>query len=233
MNVAIIPARGGSKRIPRKNIRNFCGKPMISWSIQAAQESHIFDEVVVSTDDPEIADVARNEGASIPFLRSPELSDSYSPLRPVFDETITRLEAKGHTVDQAGMILATAPLLTGKTLREGYDAWLADGECEQAMSVVAFSYPPQRGFVLDDRGHPVPPPSEHLQARSQDLPRMYHDAGQFYFCRRDRDGNIPDRRFIDPGTFPVILPHYLVQDIDDEEDWKRAELLFQSLREQR
>lgn len=233
MNVAIIPARGGSKRIPRKNIKEFCGKPMIAWSIAAARESLIFDNVFVSTDDSEIAAVAREEGASVPFLRDPELADGHTPLLPVLEEMIAGLEAQGHTIEQAALILATAPLLSGDTLRRGYEAWLADGECDQAMSVVAFPYPPQRGFVLDQAGRPVPPPHEYLQARSQDLPRMYHDAGQFYFRRRGIDGTFPTRRFLDSGTFPIILPRYLVQDIDEEEDWKQAEMLFHALGEKR
>ena len=230
MRLAVIPARGGSKRIPRKNIRDFGGKPMIAWSIEAARQSARFDHVIVSTDDPELADVARAHGAEVPFLRPTTLADDQVGTRPVLHHALRHFLLAGETIDYALFIYATAPFVTGRRLAASLDEWLAAaGRPQRAMAVTSFPYPPQRGFVLDQSGHIVPPLPEMIASRSQDLPAMYHDAGQFYFIRPDQDGVIQDLPFIHPETWPVILPHYLVQDIDDEDDWIRAEAMFQYL----
>lgn len=232
MRLAVIPARGGSKRIPRKNIRDFGGKPMIAWSIEAARQSGHFDRVIVSTDDPEIAEVAHAHGAEVPFLRPDSLADDQVGTRPVLHHALGHFVQAGESIDYALFIYATAPFVTGRRLAASLDEWLAaPARPERAMAMTSFAYPPQRGFVLDRAGHIVPPRAEMIASRSQDLPAMYHDAGQFYFIRSDRDGVIHDLPFIHPETWPVILPHYLVQDIDDEDDWIRAEAMFHYIRQ--
>ncbi len=232
MRLAVIPARGGSKRIPRKNIRDFCGKPMIAWSIEAARESDRFDRVIVSTDDPELAEVARAHGAEVPFFRPASLADDQVGTRPVLHHALRHYAQAGETIDYALFIYATAPFVTGRRLAASLDEWLGvSGRPQRAMAVTSFAYPPQRGFVLDRSGHIVPPNPPLIAARSQDLPAMYHDAGQFYFIRPARDGPLHDLPFIHPETWPVILPHYLVQDIDEEDDWIRAEAMFQYIRQ--
>ncbi|WP_322522122.1 pseudaminic acid cytidylyltransferase [Guyparkeria halophila] len=231
MRLAVIPARGGSKRIPRKNIRDFGGKPMIAWSIEAAHQSGRFDRVIVSTDDPELAEVARTYGAEVPFFRPASLAGDQVGTRPVLHHALGYFAQAGETIDYVLFIYATAPFVTGRRLAASLDDWLAaSGRPERAMAVTSFAYPPQRGFVLDRAGRIVPPRPEMIASRSQDLPAMYHDAGQFYFTRPDREGVIHDLPFIHPETWPVVLPHYLVQDIDDEDDWIRAEAMFQYIR---
>lgn len=232
MRLAVIPARGGSKRIPRKNIREFGGKPMMAWSIEAAQRSGRFDRVVVSTDDPELAEIARAHGAEVPFFRPASLAGDQIGTRPVLHHALRHFLQAGELIDYALFIYATAPFVTGQRLADCLDEWLvAPDRPQRAMAVTAFAYPPQRGFVLNGAGRIVPPQPEMMVSRSQDLPVMYHDAGQFYFIRPDRNGTIHDLPFIHPDTWPVVLPHYLVQDIDDEDDWIRAEAMFQYIRQ--
>ncbi|HHQ68693.1 MAG TPA: pseudaminic acid cytidylyltransferase [Halothiobacillaceae bacterium] len=230
MRLAVIPARGGSKRIPRKNIREFCGKPMIAWSIEAARESGCFDRIIVSTDDPELASLAEQYGAEIPFLRPSSLADDRVGTRPVLHHALRYFIDQGERITYALFLYPTAPLVTARRLAASLKSWLNDQtRPERAMAVTTFAYPPQRGFTLDSNGHIIPPSPAVMNARSQDLPVMYHDAGQFYFIRPDLAGVVHDQPFIHPDTFPVILPHYLVQDIDDEDDWIRAEAMFQYL----
>jgi len=230
MRLAVIPARGGSQRIPRKNIRDFCGRPMIAWSIRAALESGCFDKVVVSTDDVQIAEVAKSHGAEVPFLRPAELADAHTGTRQVFLHAIRYFLAQGVGLEYAMLLYATAPLVTPERIAKGIQEWWAKpSRPERAMAVTRFAYPPQRGFTLDEYGRIVPPPSELLKARSQDLQPLFHDAGQFYFMRPDEEGGFNDKPFIDSATYPVVLPHYLVQDIDEEDDWIRTEALFHYL----
>lgn len=223
-SVAIITARGGSKRIPHKNIRPFCGQPIICYSIRAALDSGAFDEVMVSTDDEEIARIARQSGASVPFMRSAQAADDYASTDDVILEVLKAYERQGVSYDRFCCIYPTAPFVTAAKLKEAMT--LLD-TAESVMPVVPFSYPPQRGIILENgrirRKYP-----EFLTARSQDLKKMYHDCGQFYACRTDAflRGNTTDVE----DLVPMIMPEMEVQDIDTEEDWEIAELKYQKMR---
>ena len=222
--VAIITARGGSKRIPGKNIKNFCGKPIIEYSITAAIKSGAFDEVMVSTDDEKIAEVARNAGAKVPFMRSEDTANDYATTDEVIAEVLNRYKAEGKNFDIFCCIYPTAPFITPQRLKEAMDKL---NEHESVTPVVAFSYPPQRGFIIENerlvRKHP-----EHALTRSQDLEKIYHDSGQFYACRtdaffRDNTTDVDD-------MVAVILSEDEVQDIDTFEDWKIAEQKYRNLK---
>lgn len=222
--LAIITARGGSKRIPRKNIKNFCGKPILCYSIEAALTSGIFDEVMVSTDDEEIAEVARNAGASVPFFRSSETANDYASTDNVIMEVLKTYEKLGKHFDSFCCIYPTAPFITAKRLKEAMD--LLDTS-DSVMPVVPFSYPPQRGLLLDEQGFLIRQFPEYALARSQDLPRVYHDCGQYYACKT--------AAFMEAGTtdvvkmVPVVLSEMEVQDIDTQQDWEMAELKYKKL----
>lgn len=229
MRLAVIPARGGSKRIPRKNIKPFCGKPMIAWSIEAALASGCFDAVTVSTDDAEIAEVARHYGADVPFMRPAELSDDYAGTVPVLRHATEWFIANGQAPEQVCCIYATAPFVTGEDIRRGLDA-LSNNDCDYAFSVTSYAFPIQRAIRITpaDRVEMFNP--EHFNTRSQDLEEAYHDAGQFYWGRVSAwlEGKILF------GTYavPVKLPRHRVQDIDTPEDWERAEWLFKAMQAQ-
>ncbi|SFP33109.1 N-acylneuraminate cytidylyltransferase [Ectopseudomonas composti] len=229
MRLAVIPARGGSKRIPRKNIKTFCGKPMIVWSIEAALASGCFDAVIVSTDDAEIAEVARHYGADVPFMRPAELSDDYAGTVPVIRHATEWFIANGQAPEQVCCIYATAPFVTGEDIRGGLDA-LSNNDCDYAFSVTSYAFPIQRAIRITpaDRVEMFNP--EHFNTRSQDLEEAYHDAGQFYWGRASAwlEGKILF------GTYavPVKLPRHRVQDIDTLEDWVRAEWLFKAIQAQ-
>lgn len=224
--VAIIPARGGSKRIPRKNIRDFCGQPIIAWSIQAAIDSECFERVVVSTDDDEIAAVARACGAETPFLRPAALADDHTATIPVIQHAIERLEADGTTPARVCCIYATAPFITAADLR-GAGRLHARVACDFVLPVAAFASPIQRALRItaNDRLEMFQP---HLfTARSQDLEPAYHDAGQFYWGRTA--AWLSGQPLFSPGSTAYPLPRFRVQDIDTPEDWQHAELLFRAL----
>lgn len=226
MTVAIIPARGGSKRIPRKNIRDFAGRPMIAHSIVAAIESGCFDRVLVSTDDAEIADVARQWGAEVPFVRPATLSDDNTATAPVLLHALDWLAANGEEPAEACCIYATAPFLDGEYLREGLQTLRQSG-ATTAFSVTTFAFPIYRGLQLDHEGVVSMIWPENRLTRSQDLPEAYHDAGQFYWLNTARfreTGNLyaPDSR-------AVVLPRRLVQDIDTQEDWDVAVALYAAM----
>jgi N-acylneuraminate cytidylyltransferase len=227
MKLAIIPARGGSKRIPRKNIRPFHGRPIIGWSIGAARASGLFDRIVVSTDDAEIAEIARSEGAEVPFLRPADLSDDHTGTVAVINHAIRwHLEA-GMAVDDVCCIYATAPFVTASTLAEGHRLLSARGQ-GFAFSVTRYGFPIQRALHLRDDGTLAMFQPQHLTTRSQDLEEAYHDAGQFYWGKAQAFlDNLP---LFSEHAVPVILPSHLVQDIDTLEDWRRAELMFSALR---
>ncbi|MDX1988734.1 MAG: pseudaminic acid cytidylyltransferase [Candidatus Obscuribacter sp.] len=225
--IAIIPARGGSKRIPKKNIRPFNGKPIIAYSIEAALQASCFDAVVVSTDEAEIADVAVAYGASVPFLRSPENSNDHAGLAEVALEVLERYEKEIAPVEKFCLILATAPFISGERIKAGYKA-LSDSGMDAAVPVVRFSYPPQRGFRVDDQGRASMLHPEHYASRSQDLEPVFHDCGQFYWIKKETLLN--EKRFFAANTAAIELPESEVQDIDTEEDWKIAELKFELLR---
>jgi len=226
MRVAIIPARGGSKRIPRKNIKSFAGLPIIAYSIKAAQESELFDRIIVTTDDDEIADVARNFGAEIPFIRPKELSDDHTATIPVIAHAIKTLQANGEDIETACCIYATAPFIRSKDIIRAYDA-LITHQKQYAFPVTTFPFPIWRGVKRDDEGNIQMFWPEHFATRSQDLEEAYHDAGQFYWGTAD--GWLSDTPMFSDITTTIILPRHLVQDIDTPEDWMRAELMHKAL----
>lgn len=232
MKLAVIPARGGSKRIPRKNIRPFCGKPIIAYSIEAALESELFDEVIVSTDDEEIAKVAEQYGADIPFLRSAKLSDDFAGTMPVVQDAIQRAEKfYGADVQYVCCIYATAPLIQLQSLQEGYAILKNNPTLDFALAATEFSYPIFRSFTLTAEGTCRMFWPEKFNARSQDLPKAYHDAGQFYWG--SREAFLGNRFLFGEKSHPIILPNYLVQDIDTLDDWLRAESLFKLVEQSR
>lgn len=222
--IAIITARGGSKRIPKKNIRDFCGKPIIAYSIKAALESGVFSEVMVSTDSEEIAEIARRYGASVPFMRSEKTSDDYATTADVLVEVLERYKERGQEFEYMCCIYPTAPFVTAEKLRDAMRI-MQENEPVQVMPVVAFSYPPQRSYVIDDNGLIKYKYPEYIAARSQDLEKYYHDAGQFNIYHVEQyltcNGKIAD------GVIPIIVSDLEVQDIDSEDDWKIAELKYQ------
>jgi len=224
VNVAIIPARGGSKRIPRKNIRSFAGKPIIGYSIAAARESGLFERVIVSTDDAEISAVAREHGAEVPFVRPAELSDDHTGTNEVAAHALSWLAERGEVYQFACCIYATAPFLRAEDLRRGYDA-LVSGDKQFAFSATSFGFPIQRAIRIADGVKPFFP--EWIDSRSQDLEPAYHDAGQFYWGRAQ--AFLSGLPVFAPHSAAVLLPRHRVQDIDTEEDWTRAELLYASL----
>ncbi len=227
MKLAIIPARGGSKRIPRKNIKEFCGKPMIAYSIEAALESGLFDRVIVSTDDKEIADVAKEYGAEVPFIRPPELSDDFTPTIPVIAHAIEELE-KEVSVELACCIYATAPFIQSRFLKEAYRT-LVDNQSAYSFSATSFSFPIQRAIKINADSSVEMFYPEHFNTRSQDLEEAYHDAGQFYFGTRE--AWLSEKPIFTNASTAVTLPRHLVQDIDTPEDFKRAELMYKALRD--
>ncbi|AWL01242.1 pseudaminic acid cytidylyltransferase [Stutzerimonas stutzeri] len=226
MKLAIIPARGGSKRIPRKNIKPFCGKPMIAWSIEAALQSGCFDRVVVSTDDTEIAEVARQHGADVPFMRPAELSDDHTGTIPVIRHAIEWFTQQGRTVGQVCCLYATAPFVTAEDLNRGMQV-LQGGDCDYAFSVTSYAFPIQRAIRINGQGRVEMFNPENFNTRSQDLEEAFHDAGQFYWGRAD--AWLQGKQIFSPDALPVLLPRHRVQDIDTPEDWARAEWLFKAM----
>lgn len=226
MRLAVIPARGGSKRIPRKNIRPFLGKPIVAYSIAAARESGLFDKIIVSTDDEEIAAVARTWGADVPFVRPKDLSDDFTGTNAVVRHAIKWFRDNGQNPDPVCCIYATAPFVQAIYLREGLEKLLASDK-SFAFSVCAFPAPIQRALRVRDDGALEAMWPENAGKRSQDLEPAYHDAGQFY-CGRAQ-AFLDEVPLFSPASLPVILPPHLVQDIDTLEDWRRAELMYQVL----
>lgn len=226
MKLAIIPARGGSKRIPRKNVKPFCGKPMIAWPIQAALESGCFDHVVVSTDDEEIARVAASHGAEVPFFRPAGLADDHTATRPVVIHAIREAEKLWGASDFVCCIYATSPFMTAADIRNGFEV-LSGSDAEFAFAVTTFPYPIQRALKRTAGNRVAMFHPEHRLSRSQDLEEAYHDAGQFYWGRTR--AFLEDRPTFSDAAIPIVLPRSRVQDIDTPEDWRRAELMFEAL----
>lgn len=226
MKLAVIPARGGSKRIPRKNIRDFCGRPMLAWSVAAARDSGCFDAIIVSTDDAEIAEVAQEAGAEAPFLRPPELSDDHTGTLPVIRHAIEAMTAAGHLPTQVCCIYATAPFLTAEVLREGLRILEADDTLDYAFSVTSYAFPIQRAIRRRTDGRVEMFDPAMFNRRSQDLEEAWHDAGQFYWGRAE--AWISERLIFGPRSAAVVLSRHRVQDIDNPEDWIRAELMFRA-----
>lgn len=225
--LAIIPARGGSKRIPRKNIRPFHGRPMIAWPIAAAQDSGLFDRIVVSTDDPEIAEVARAEGAEVPFLRDADLANDHAGVTEVVQHALRRLGQTGADGGLACLIYATAPLLRASDLREGLRILTETGS-DYAIAIASFPAPIDRALEITD-GYIAMRACANRLVRSQDLPEAYHDAGQF--CWGRSASWLAGKGVFQAPTAPVILPRMRVQDVDTLEDWARAEVLARVLDE--
>lgn len=220
--IAIIPARGGSKRIPKKNIKNFYGKPLIAYSIEVALAANLFKKVIVTTDDEQIAKIAKQYGAEIPFLRPKELSDDFTGTQDVINHAIDFLKSKGESYKYICTIYATAPLLQKEYLIQGYEK-LKNSDAVNAFSATTMPFPIQRTFKIteNDRCEMFMP--EHYMTRSQDLEAAYQDAGQFYWTRTDKKSN---KIMFGKDSMPIIIPRYLVQDIDTLEDWKRAEIMY-------
>ena len=229
MRVAIIPARGGSKRVPQKNIRDFCGKPMLAWSILAAQDSGCIDRVIVSTDDPAIAKVARSYGAEVPFMRPANLADDYTGTTAVVQDAVRWLVANGQEFNEACCLYATAPFVTGEYLRRALEELLA-AKAEYAFSVSTYAFPIERALNMTEAGRIAMRYPEHAETRSQDLPEAYHDAGQFYWGTKK--AWLEGKAIFADHSVPVILPRHLVQDIDTFEDWERASYMFAALQHQ-
>jgi N-acylneuraminate cytidylyltransferase len=226
MRLAVIPARGGSERIPRKNIKPFCGKPIIAWSIEAACQSGCFDLVVVSTDDAEIADIARALGAHVPFVRPANLSDDQTGTIPVVAHAIEWQRRHAETPSLVCCIYATAPFVRPNDLRLGLEKLEQTG-CDYALSVTSYGAPIQRAFRITPVGRVEMFDPNQFNVRSQDLERAYHDAGQFYWGRAE--AWCAGKHIFSPDAVPVVLPRHRVQDIDTLEDWQRAESMFKAL----
>lgn len=227
MKIAVIPARGGSKRIPRKNIKPFCGKPMIAWSIEAARLSGLFERIIVSTDDAEIAEVSKQWGAEVPFMRPKELSNDYAGTTPVIAHATQWALDQGFDIEAVCCIYATAPLVQTDDLKLGWDT-LNSGDWDYAFTAAEFAAPIFRSFKQTAEGGIEMFFPEHFTTRSQDLPVALHDAGQFYWGRPA--AWLKNKRIFDRHSVPVIIPHCRVQDIDDWDDWKMAEIIFNQLR---
>lgn len=226
-NLAIIPARGGSKRIPRKNIKPFMGKPIIAYSIEAALESGLFDEVMVSTDDEEIAAVAKQYGAKVPFMRSAEAANDYATTFDVIEEVLNTYKAEERFFDVVCCIYATAPFVSDVKLQTSYRSFVENGY-DSVYAVVAYSYPVQRGLKIEQGRMSMLYP-EYLNTRSQDLKPVYHDAGQFYFSKVKPLEEA--KSFLGNNTGGIICSELEVQDLDTETDWKLAEMKYRLLHE--
>jgi pseudaminic acid cytidylyltransferase len=226
MNVAVIPARGGSKRIPRKNIKEFCGKPMIAWPIEVAKKSGLFEHILVSTDDEEISKVSKSCGAEVSFMRPADLSDDYTGTTEVIAHSVSWMQDKGWTLDAICCIYPTSVFLQIEHLKQGWDA-IASRKWKFAFSVTDYEYPIFRSFKMLDHGGVEMFFPEHFETRSQDLPKALHDAAQFYWGTPKAWLN--QLKVFDCHSFPVIIPHWQVQDIDTDNDWKRAELIFKMI----
>lgn len=227
MKIAVIPARGGSKRIPRKNIRNFAGKPAIAHAIQTAQSCELFDSIIVSTDDNEIADVSPQWGADIPFMRPAELANDFAGTTEVIAHGTQWAMDVGWELEAVCCIYATALFLQADDLNRGWES-LNSGDWFYAFSVTDFASPIFRSFHQNAGGGIEMFFPEHFHKRSQDLPTALHDAGQFYWGRPQ--AWIEQKRIFDDWSTPVMIPRWRVQDIDSEEDWQQAELMWEAIR---
>lgn len=226
MNIAIIPARGGSKRIPRKNIKEFHGKPMIAYSIEAAVISRCFDKIIVSTDDAEIAEVAIKYGAEVPFMRPANISDDYATTLDVIKHAIEFTESQGWAVKNVCCIYATAPFINHEFIQKGL-CELISAKIDYAFSATSFPFPIQRALKLNDEQRVEMFQPKHLNTRSQDLEEAYHDAGQFYWGTKS--AFLQRKPFFSHESKAVLLPRKRVQDIDTNEDWELAEALYKAL----
>lgn len=227
--VAIITARGGSKRIPRKNVKDFLGKPILLYSIEAALNSGIFEEVMVSTEDEEIAELAKKAGAVVPFMRGTENANDFATTTDVLLEVLSEYEKRGKRFEFGCCIYPTAPFVTAEKLKEGMERLMAS-DADTLMPVVPFSFPPQRGMVIwEEKLRFVQP--EHALTRSQDLEHWYHDVGQFYCFRTE---NFKRNKILTVGNvLPFVVSELEVQDIDTISDWKIAEMKYEAMVEKK
>ena len=226
-NLALIPARGGSKRIPKKNIKLFCGEPIISYSIKAAIQSGLFDEVMVSTDDAKIAETAQKYGAEVPFFRSTASSGDYATLAEVIDEVLLNYQGLSKSFDEICCVLPTAPFVTAKKLKAGLELMQRKGH-SAVFTAKAFDFPIQRALKVDEASGKVAmfwP--EHMKTRSQDLPMAYHDVGQFYWLSTPTF--LEEKQLYAENSGILIVPEMEAQDIDTEEDWEVALFKYQML----
>jgi pseudaminic acid cytidylyltransferase len=225
MKIVVIPARGGSKRIPRKNIKYFCGKPMIVWSIEAAKASGLFDHIIVSTDDSEIAELAKEYGAEVPFIRPAELSDDYIGTGDVVKHATEWIIKNIGKPEYVCTIYATAPFIKPIDIIKGLKL-IQENDCQIVFTVTSFPFPIQRAIKIKDNGRVQMFQPEHFMTRSQDLEPAYHDAAQLYWAKTNAVLN--NVSAFSEASMPLILPRHQVQDIDTEEDWQRAELMFKT-----
>ena len=224
--VAIITARGGSKRIPRKNIKEFCGKPILAYSIEAALQSGMFDTVMVSTDDEEIAEIAKKYGAEVPFYRSEKTSNDFATTNDVLLEVLAEYEKRGEDFDLGCCIYPTAPFITAERIKEAVKT-LMDSTAETLIPVVSFSYPPQRAMVIEN-GRLVFKYPQYIDSRSQDLEKHYHDVGQFYVFQTE--AFLKNQKLMLGDILPFVISEMEVQDIDTQTDWEIAEMKYRILR---
>lgn len=225
--VAIITARGGSKRIPRKNIKEFMGKPMLAYAIEAALNSKIFDEIMVSTDDNEIAEIALKYGAKVPFMRSEKTANDKATTCDVLEEVILEYKKLGKIFDDLCCIYPCVPFLTGETLYEAYNIFKTK-DCDSLTPVVRFSYPIQRAFKVNENGFLQYREPQNATIRSQDLEPMFHDAGMFYFATAR--GMLENKPYFGKQTAYIEMNETQIQDIDNDTDWKMAEIKYELLR---
>ena len=228
MNIAVITARGGSKRIPKKNIKEFCGRPIIEYSIQAAKKAGIFDTIMVSTDNEQIARVARNAGAEVPFMRSQKTSDDYATTADVLKEVLEKYKEQGMVYENVCCIYPTAPFVTGEKLKNALDKLVKERR-DSVIPVTSFSFPPLRGMEIKD-GCLKYKWEQYSLMRSQDLEEIYHDCGQFYMLRTEIF--LKEGKLVTGNTGALIVPELEVQDIDNETDWKLAEMKYQLLKKE-
>ncbi len=229
MNICVIPARGNSKRIPKKNIREFFGKPLIAYSIEAALKAGIFTRVVVSTDDMEIAEIAKSCGAEIPFMRPNQISTDYTDLAEVVDHAYNYFVSEGEVYEYICTIYATAPFIQVEYLLKGYEV-LKNSNAINSFSCALMPFPIQRSFKINQNGRCKMFTPEHYSTRSQDLEESYQDAGQFYWTNKKRQNQNNNKILFSETSIPIIIPRYFVQDIDTPEDWQQAELMFEAYR---
>ena len=228
MKLCVIPARGGSKRIPKKNIKIFCGKPIIQWSIEAALESNCFDRVIVSTDSEEISTISKALGAEVPFIRPSNLSDDFTATAPVINHAIQYMSQNFQSVELACCIYATAPFIEANYIQDGLRK-IIENEANFSFSVTTFPFPIQRAIKLNKENKSEMFFPENLNKRSQDLEDSYHDAGQFYWGKSS--AWLEGKRMFEDNSIPIIIPRHKVQDIDNEEDWIRAEIMFKAIQQ--
>jgi N-acylneuraminate cytidylyltransferase len=226
MNVAIIPARIGSKRIPKKNIKIFHGKPMIAYSIQAALKTKLFNSIIVSTDSMELANIAITYGAEVPFIRPAELSDDFTGTDAVILHALNYLIDHGADIQYVCCIYATAPFISASYIKKGFDL-LKKENATSAFTVTTYPYPIYRSLKISEDGRLQMIWPDYMNVRSQDLSEAYHDAGQFYWA--DAQKYLIEKKIFSKAAVPVVLPRYLVQDIDTDEDWQRAEAMYKVL----